>query len=128
LTPLMDTHTLVWFAWDMPELPVRVKALLEDPETLPQVSIASFWEIGIKAGLGKWDLPGDVLALQALVEAQGIEIVPITVSAIHLITHMEHHHKNPFDRILAATALTSGNVVLSRDTLFDRYGVARFWD
>jgi PIN domain nuclease of toxin-antitoxin system len=124
----MDTHTLVWFAWDMPELPVRVKALLEDPETLPQVSIASFWEIGIKAGLGKWDLPGDVLALQALVEAQGIEIVPITVSAIHLITHMEHHHKNPFDRILAATALTSGNVVLSRDTLFDRYGVARFWD
>lgn len=128
MIPLMDTHTLVWFAWDMPELPARVKSLLEDPETLPQVSIASFWEIGIKAGLGKWDLPGDVLALQALVEAQGIEIVPITVPAIHLLTRLAHHHKDPFDRLLAATALSSGNVFLSCDAIFDQYGVARLWD
>jgi PIN domain nuclease of toxin-antitoxin system len=128
LIVLMDTHTLVWFAWDMPDLSAPVKALLEDPETLPQVSIASFWEIGIKVSLGKWELAGDVLALQALVEAQGIEIVPITVPAIHLLTRMEHYHKDPFDRILAATALTSGNLLLSRDTIFDRYGVARFWD
>ncbi len=128
MIPLMDTHTLVWFAWDLPELPARVKTLLEDPQAAPQVSIASFWEIGIKAGLGKWDLPGDVLALQALVEAQGIEIVPITVPAIHLLARMEHHHKDPFDRILAATALTSGNIFLSRDAVFDLYGVARLWD
>jgi PIN domain nuclease of toxin-antitoxin system len=82
---LMDTHTLVWFAWDMPELPAGVKGVLEDPETINQVSIASFWEIGIKASIGKWNLPADLLALQALVEAQGIEIVPITIPAIDLI-------------------------------------------
>jgi PIN domain nuclease of toxin-antitoxin system len=128
LTPLMDTHTLVWFAWDMPDLPAPVKTLLESSETTPQVSIASFWEIGIKASLGKWDLPGDVLALQALVEAQGIEIVPITVPAIHLLIQMKHLHKDPFDRILAATALTAGNLLVSRDAVFDQYGVARFWD
>ncbi len=127
MVALLDTHTLVWFAWDMPELPARVKRCLEDPETSIQVSIASFWEIGIKASLGKWDLPGDVLALQSLVESQGIEIVPITVAAIHALTHMEHHHKDPFDRLLAATALTSGVSIFSADTVFDRYGVARFW-
>lgn len=125
---LMDTHTLVWFAWDMPELPTVVKDTLEDPNTVTQVSIASFWEIGIKASLGKWELPGDVLALQTLVEAQGIEIVPITISAIHLITRMEHHHKDPFDRIIAATALVSGYTLFSNDVIFDRYGVARQWD
>lgn len=76
---LMDTHTLVWFAWDMPQLPVGVKAVLEDPDTQNSVSIASFWEIGLKASLGKWDLPGDILALAALTEAQGIEIVPISL-------------------------------------------------
>ena len=125
---LMDTHTLVWFAWDMPELPASVKATLEDAQTSAQVSIASFWEIGIKVSLGKWDLPGDVLALQRLVEAQGIEIVPITVHAIHLLTKMEHHHKDPFDRLIAATAITSGYILLSADLIFDRYGVAREWD
>ena len=125
---LMDTHTLVWFAWDMPELPLGVKAVLEDPATRVSVSILSFWEIGIKASLGKWDLPGDLLALAALVESQGIEILPITLAAIHLLTRMEHPHKDPFDRLIAATALTSGSTLLSRDAIFDQYGVARRWD
>lgn len=124
---LLDTHTLVWFAWDMAELPARVKTTLEDPETVSQVSIASFWEIGIKASLGKWTLPGDVLALQTVVEGQGIEIIPITVTAIHLLTQMDHYHKDPFDRLLAATALASGITLFSADTVFDRYGVTRVW-
>jgi PIN domain nuclease of toxin-antitoxin system len=125
---LLDTHTLVWLAWDMPELPQSAKSTLEASQTIVKVSIASFWEIGIKIALGKWNLPGDVLALQTLVEAQGIEIVPIAVTAIHLMTHMEYHHKDPFDRIIAATALTSGSVLFSSDTVFDLYGVARRWD
>ena len=76
---LLDTHTLVWFAWDMPELPAGTKAVLENLEAINRVSIASFWEIGIKMSIGKWDLPGDVLALQSLAQAQGIEIVPISI-------------------------------------------------
>ena len=124
---LLDTHTLVWLAWDMPELPPSAKLELEGPKTIVKVSIASFWEIGIKASLGKWNLPGDVLALQALVEAQGIEIVPITVQAIHQMTLMEPHHKDPFDRIIAATALASGSLLFSRDAIFDAYGVSRRW-
>lgn len=125
---LMDTHTLVWLTWDMPELPPNAKYALEDRQTVVQVSIASFWEIGIKSSLGKWNLPGDVLALQKLIEAQGIEIVPITVTAIHLMTRMEHHHRDPFDRIIAATALTSGSLLFSSDVIFDLYGVPRQWE
>lgn len=111
----------------MPELPAGVKAALENPDTRNAVSVASFWEIGIKASLEKWDLPGDVLALAALVEDQGIEIVPISLPAVHLLTRMEHHHKDPFDRLIAATALTSGATLFNRDVIFDRYGVARRW-
>ena len=94
ISALLDTHTLVWFAWDMPELPGRIKDVLENPETITQLSIASFWEIGIKIGLGKWELPGDLLTLQTRAEAQGIEIVPVTIPAIQLITRMEKHHKD----------------------------------
>lgn len=128
INALMDTHTLVWLTWDMPELPPNAKYVLEDQETIVQVSIASFWEIGIRSSLGKWNLPGDVLALQKLIEMQGIEIVPITVQAIHLITRMEHHHKDPFDRIIAATALISGSLLFSNDAIFDLYGVPRRWN
>ena len=128
INAFMDTHTLVWLTWAMPELPPNAKYALEDEQTAVQVSIASFWELGIKSSLGKWDLPGDVLALQTLVEAQGIEIVPITVTAIHLMTRMEHHHKDPFDRIIAATALISGSLLFSNDAIFDLYGVPRRWD
>ena len=125
---LLDTHTLAWFAWDFPELPASIKNVLQSPQTNLRVSIASFWEIGIKIALGKWNLPGDVLALQKLTEAQGIEIVPITVTAIHLMTRMEHHHKDPFDRIIAATVLTAGSLLFSNDAVFDLYGVPRRWD
>lgn len=127
MAALMDTHSLVWFAWDLPELPSAVKAALEDPATVSGVSIASFWEIGIKASLGKWNLPGDILALQTVVESQGIEILPITISAIHLLTGMAHHHKDPFDRLIAATALTRGDTLFSADAIFDFYGVVRQW-
>ena len=127
MSALLDTHTLVWFAWDLPELPSSIKADLEDPTARCRVSIASFWEIGIKSSLGKWNLPGDVLALQSVVEAQGIEIVPITVQAIHLLTQMQPHHKDPFDRLIAATALTRGDTLFSADTIFDLYGVTRRW-
>ena len=66
INALMDTHTLVWLTWDMPELPPNAKYALEDRQIVVQVSIASFWEIGIKSSLGKWDRPGDVLALQRI--------------------------------------------------------------
>ena len=111
----------------MPELPASVKSVLEGSEAVNQVSVASFWEIGIKVGIGKWNLPGDLLALQALVEAQGIEIVPISIPAIQMITRMANHHKDPFDRIIAATALTSGCTLVSGDAIFDLYGVPRQW-
>ena len=125
---LLDTHTLAWFAWDFPELPASIKNILQSPQTNLRVSIASFWEMGIKIALGKWNLPGDVLALQTLAEAQGIQIIPISVAAVHLIIQMPMHHKDPFDRIIAATALTSGSVLFSSDAIFDLYGVPRRWE
>lgn len=52
----------------------------------------------------------------------------MTVPAIHLITTMAPHHKDPFDPMIAATALVSGCTLFSRDAIFDLYGVPRQWD
>ena len=124
---IIDTHTFLWFTKGSAELPVPVRDLVVDPANTTQISIASFWEIGIIAGTGKLPLTTSLLDLQAFAEAQSIEILPITVQAISLIQQMPFHHKDPFDRIIAATALVTGGILLSADTIFDAYGVPRTW-
>ena len=54
-------------------------------------------------------------------------ILPITVQAIHTAQYLPYHHKDPFDRIIAATAFTTGDLLLSVDTIFDTYQVPRHW-
>jgi len=124
---IIDTHTFLWFTKGSAELPISIRDLIGDPANTTQISIASFWEIGIKAGTGKLPLTTSLLDLQAFAEAQAIEILPITVQAITLIQQFPFHHKDPFDRIIAATALTTGSILLSADTIFDTYGVPRTW-
>ena len=124
---IIDTHTFLWFVKGSEELPAHVRDLIEDPANTTQISIASFWEIGIKASTGKLSLPASLLSLEAIAESQSIEILPITVAAISLIQQFPFHHKDPFDRIIAATTLTTGGILLSADTIFDAYGVPRTW-
>jgi len=124
---IIDTHTFLWFVKGSEELPAQIRDLINDPANTMQISIASFWEIGIKASTGKLSLTTSLLGLQAIAESQSIEILPITVQAISVVQQFPFHHKDPFDRIIAATVLTRGGVLLSADTIFDAYGVPRTW-
>ena len=124
---IIDTHTFLWFGDRSVRLPVSIRDLIIDPDNVTQISITSFWEIGIKSSTGKLPLNTGLLELKAIAEEQSIEILPITVEAISLIQRMPFHHKDPFDRIIAATALVTGSVLLSADAVFDAYGVLRRW-
>lgn len=124
---IIDTHTFLWFVKGSEKLPASVRRLIESPTDPTQISIASYWEIGIKAGLGKLPLTTGLLELEAIAARQSIEILPITVRAIIAVQQMPLHHKDPFDRIIAATALVTGSILLSADTIFDAYGVPRIW-
>lgn len=124
---IIDTHTFLWFEDGSEKLPAFVRDLIKDPGNTAQISIASFWEIGIKASTGKLPLQTSLLELKAIAESQSIEILPITVQAISVVQQLPFHHKYPFDRIIAATAITTGGVLLSADTIFDAYGVPRTW-
>ncbi len=124
---IIDTHTFLWFEDGSEKLPTIVRDLIKDPGNTTQISIASFWEMGIKASTGKLPLPNSLLGLKAIAESQLIEILPITVQAISVVQQFPFHHKDPFDRIIAATVLTTGGVLLSADAIFDAYGVPRTW-
>lgn len=124
---VIDTHIFLWFVDGAAELPVSVRHRIDNPADATQISIVSFWEIGIKAGLGKLPLTKGLLELEAIAAKQPIAILPITVQAIFTVQQMPLHHKDPFDRIIAATVLTTGGVLLSADAIFDAYGVPRAW-
>jgi len=124
---IIDTHTFLWFVKGSEKLPTNIRDLIENPAETAQISIASFWEIGIKASIGKLPLTTDLLGLEAIAASQSIEILPITVQAIFTVQQMPHHHKDPFDRMIAATVLTTSGGLLSADAIFDAYGVPRTW-
>lgn len=125
---LLDTHTFLWAVNDSPQLSDRARTIVEDPNNKLRLSIASLWEIAIKLSTGKLKLalPFLELATQKTVQ-HGVMLLPITPAHLDLVTTLPFHHRDPFDRLIAAQCLAEGVPVLSRDDAFDGYGVARLW-
>jgi PIN domain nuclease of toxin-antitoxin system len=125
---LLDTHTLLWYLRDDPLLSPRAKALIEDPNHRKLVSIASCWELAIKAGLGKMTFTEPVRTLiEREVPANNLEFLPISLDHATAVEGLPLHHKDPFDRLLIAQAIIEGIPIVSIDLAFDPYAVQRIW-
>lgn len=128
MTLLLDTHTFLWFCQDDPALSVAAKALIEDPANRKNLSVASCWEIAIKAGLGKLKLgePSATYLPNAL-SRTGFDLLPISLVHATRVETLPLHHKDPFDRLLVAQAAIETMPIVSLDAVFDLYGVTRLW-
>jgi PIN domain nuclease of toxin-antitoxin system len=125
---LLDTHTVLWFFWDDPRLSTRAKTLIEDSDNGKLVSIASCWEIAIKVGLRKLDLGEPSRSfLPREIARNSFEVLPISLAHATMVEGLVLHHRDPFDRLLAAQAMTEGLQLVSADGIFDQYGVTRLW-
>lgn len=125
---LLDTHAMLWFFWDDPSLSVAAKALIEDPDNRKLVSIASCWEIAIKCGLGKLKLGSQSQAfLGREIARNNFELLPISLSHATHVENLVLHHKDPFDRLLAAQTILERISLISADPIFDKYGISRLW-
>ena len=128
---LLDTHTLVW-AMSAPEnLSSRARdALADAPERC--VSAASLYEITYKARLGKWpELSGWLeLDLDARLRSDGFEVVAASGPILQRAGGFDWAHRDPFDRIIVATAIERGMSVVSKDVTLDSLperAVDRIW-
>jgi PIN domain nuclease of toxin-antitoxin system len=128
VTLLLDTHTFLWFCQDDPALSATAKALIEDPANRKLVSVASCWEIAIKAGLGKLTLgePSGTYIPNALARTR-FELLPISLAHATAVESLPKHHKDPLDRLLIAQALIEAIPIVSVDVAFDAYRVTRKW-
>ena len=125
---LLDAHTMLWFFWDNPQLSTRAKALIEDANNRKLVSIATCWEIAIKVGLGKLDLGEPSRSfLPREIARNNFELLPISLAHATMVEGLVAHHRDPFDRLLVAQAMTEGLPLVSADAIFDQYGIKRVW-
>jgi PIN domain nuclease of toxin-antitoxin system len=128
MTLLLDTHSFLWFCQDDPSLSATAKSLIEDAGNRKLLSIASCWEIAIKAGLGKLRLgePSGTYVPNALART-GFELLPISVAHVTGVETLPVHHKDPFDRLLIAQSIIEGVPIVSVDAAFDPYTITRLW-
>lgn len=115
---LLDTHLLLWALGRPMRIPASARRLIEASEVY--VSASSIWEIAIKSALGK--LAADPADVIAALEPAGF--LPLAVTAEHAahVARLPAIHRDPFDRLLVAQALTEPMHLLTTDAVLAGYG------
>lgn len=120
---LLGTHALLWALGDSRQLAERARSALLDPANSVGVSAASAWELAIKQGIGKIDLPGPVEDwLPGALEQAGFDTIPVTLEDALAVRALPWHHRDPFDRLLVAQC-RQGRVLVTRDGSLSLYGI-----
>jgi PIN domain nuclease of toxin-antitoxin system len=117
---LLDSHILLWLvAPEAGHLTARTKQMISGAAAV-YFSIVSLWEIAIKAAKGQLDIDLDLL-LEAL-DAAGLRELPVKREHIQTLRGLPFHHRDPFDRMLVAQALTEPLHLLTSDAKLGPYG------
>ena len=125
---LLDTCTFLWALSGEPPLPVRVAAMVQDPDNEVFLSAASAWEIAIKCAAGKLRLPEDPARFVPAMRAErGFTALAVDEeSALH-VTKLPPLHGDPFDRLLVSQAIVHGMTILTPDPIVARYPARTMW-
>mgnify|MGYP001119816113 CR=1 FL=1 len=118
---LLDTHILLWWLDDSPDLSDAERRAIADPGNLIIISAAVIWEIRIKQALGKLEIPSN---FYRVIKDQGFELLSITADHADAAGDLPLHHRDPFDRMIIAQAGLEGLRIITRDTVFKSYDVA----
>lgn len=125
---LFDSHALVWFLLGDSRFPVRLRQSLESPETEFVISAVCVWEIATKVRRGRWPEAAAIMANLSLVLAtSAYSPLAINIEHARMAGNFAWHHRDPFDRILAAQSQIEGIPLVSADPVFDALGIAVMW-
>lgn len=119
---LLDTHAFIWLNEGDDRLPASARAIVDAADEL-HLSIASVWEAEIRRASGRLD----VHPMATAAERTGIPLLTITAAHATAAAHLPRHHKDPFDRLLVAQAQLESLVLVSKDAVMRRYGIAVAW-
>jgi len=124
---LLDTHAFLWYFQGSSNLSVTARKVIQSKENRIYLSIASLWEIAIKLGLGKLEIPSSFNELQQILVQLEIEVLSIAFVDTEQYLTLPLHHRDPFDRMLVAQSITNSLIIISQDKQLDSYPIQRFW-
>lgn len=116
---LLDSNVLFWLNSDIGRVPGAVIAELDAAETV-YFSAASAWELAIKQSLGKLRMSGSI---SAFVGQAGFVELAVTTKYAEAAAQLPMHHRDPFDRVIVAQAISEALVLITSDRRLASYGV-----
>ena len=125
---IMDTHAFLWFIEGDVNLSQSARILIENMKYQKFLSIASLWEMSIKASLKRLELKEDFSTIvQQYVYGNGFELLSIKPEHLEQLARLPFYHKDPFDRLIIAQAITDNISIITKDSMFKNYPIRLFW-
>jgi PIN domain nuclease of toxin-antitoxin system len=124
---LLDTHVVVWWMLDSPQLSKKALEILRGSGHRILVSAGIAWELAIKVNAGKIQPPTLIAGLDGAMREQVFEELPVSLEHAVRAGLLPLHHRDPFDRLLVAQAQALNLPILSADRGLDEYDVRRVW-
>ena len=125
---MMDTHAFLWFIEGDVNLSQSARILIENMEYQKVLSIASLWEMSIKASLKRLELKADFpTIIKQYVYGNGFDLLSIKPEHLEQLARLPFYHKDPFDRLIIAQAITDNISIITKDSMFKNYPIRLFW-
>jgi PIN domain nuclease of toxin-antitoxin system len=118
---LLDTHILIWAVIDPQRISSELRGILEDPSNEVMFSAASIWEIAIKHALGRADFRVSPERVLNAARQSGFHELDVKSDLALQVAFLPLHHRDPFDRLLIAQALSMPAVLLTADAQLCAY-------
>ena len=118
---LLDTHVLLCALIEPKRLGSEYQTLLENPDHEVLFSAASVWEMSIKAALRRADFQVAPAVIVEAAQATGFIELPVRAAAALKVAALPHHHRDPFDRLLVAQAMTEPAALYTADAQLGSY-------
>jgi len=119
---LLDTHTFLWFISGDSKLSDHARKLIESNQNERLLSIASLWEMSIKASIGKIKLNMTFQEMNHVhIEGNAIQVLHITPKHLDILSTLPFYHKDPFDRLIIVQGQSEMLSIVSKDNNFKDY-------
>ena len=124
---LLDTHVVLWVAENSPKLSEKAKKAILDKNAEKYVSIVSAWEVAIKLGTKKLQLNGGLQEFYRMIDENGFFTISVERDYLLKLLALQDYHKDPFDRLIMATALFENMTLITVDENIHKYDMTELW-